>query len=212
MKRIAFLFFVLAAFSAKAQTKSDVFRPEVPVTWLGLDFSRANFIGDREKFGSESDVRHLLDAWNDIILKEPDKYNVAKAIGRKKVENNLLAVKAHNSELDVLSMFSDEKKDYLHLTVSDINEIIAGYDLNGLSGIGLMFKVESFSKTNKEGSIYVTFINLNTKEVLFSERMVAPPHGTGMRNFWAGCVFDILDKIGSKKEGFEMWRKEYYRP
>jgi hypothetical protein len=212
LKRIAFLFFVLTAFSAKAQTKSDVFRPEVPVTWLGLDFSRANFIGDREKFGSESDVRHLLDAWNDLILKEPDKYDIARVIGRKKVENNLQAVKAHNSELDVLSMFSDAEKDYLHLKVSDIDEIIAGYDLSGLSGIGLMFNVESFNKTNKEGSIYVTFINLNTKEVLFSERMVAPPHGNGMRNFWGGCLFDVLEKIGNRKDGFEMWRKKYYRP
>lgn len=212
MKRIAFLFFVLAAFSAKAQTKSDVFRPEVPVTWLGLDFSRANFIGDREKFGSESDVRHLLDAWNDLILKEPDKFDIAKAIGRTKVENNLQAVKAHNAELDVLSMFSDEEKDYLHLKVSDIDEIIAGYDLHGMSGIGLMFNVESFNKKNEEGSIYVTFINLDTKEVLFSERMVGPPQGFGMRNFWAGSVVKILAKIGSKKDGFEMWRKKYYRP
>jgi hypothetical protein len=212
MKRIAFLFFVLATFSAKAQTKSDVFRPEVPVTWLGLDFSRANFIGDREKFGSESDVRHLLDAWNDLILKEHDKFDIAKAIGRTKVENNLQAVKAHNAELDVLSMFSDEEKDYLHLKVSDIDEIIAGYDLNGLSGIGLMFNVESFNKKNEEGSIYVTFINLNTKEVLFTERVVGPPAGMGMRNFWAGSVVRILGKIGSKKDGFEMWRKKYYRP
>jgi len=212
MKRIVLLFFVLAAFSAKAQTKSDVFRPEVPVTWLGLDFSRANFIGDREKFGSESDVRHLLDAWNDLILKEHDKFDVAKAIGRTKVENNLQAVKAHNAELDVLSMFSDEEKDYLHLKVSDIDEIIAGYDLSGLSGIGLMFNVESFNKKNEEGSIYVTFINLNTKEVLFTERVVGPPAGMGMRNFWAGSVVRILGKIGSKKDGFEMWRKKYYRP
>ncbi|WP_160144140.1 hypothetical protein [Chryseolinea soli] len=212
MKRIALLFFVLAAFSAKAQTKSDVFRPEVPVTWLGLDFSNAKFIGDREKFGSESDVRHLLDAWNDLILKEHDKYDIAKAIGRAKVENNLQAVKAHNAELDVLSMFSDEEKDYLHLKVSDIDEIIAGYDLSGLSGIGLMFNVESFNKKNEEGSIYVTFINLNTKEVLFTERVVGPPAGMGMRNFWAGCVAKILAKVGSKKDGFEMWRKKYYRP
>lgn len=212
MKRIILLFFVLAAFSAKAQTKSDVFRPEVPVTWLGLDFSRANFIGDREKFGSESDVRHLLDAWNDLILKEHDKFDIAKAIGRKKVENNLQAVKAHNAELDVLSMFSEEEKDYLHLKVSDIDEIIAGYDLSGLSGIGLMFNVESFNKKNEEGSIYVTFINLNTKEVLFTERVVGPPAGMGMRNFWAGSIAKILAKIGSKKDGFEMWRKKYYRP
>jgi len=212
VKKIVFLFFVLVAFGMKAQTKSDVFRPEVPVTWLGLDFSRANFIGDREKFGSESDVHHLIDAWNDLILKEHDKYDIAKAIGRKQVENNLQAVKAHNAELDVLTMFSEEEKDYLHLKTSDIEEIIAGYDLSGLSGIGLMFNVESFNKKNEEGSIYVTFINLDTKEVLFTERMTGPPGGAGMRNFWAGSIVKIINKMGSRKDGFEMWRKKYYRP
>jgi hypothetical protein len=212
VKKIILLVFALAAFVAKAQTKSDIFRPEVPVIWLGLDFSAANFIGDREKYGSESDVHHLLDAWNDLILKEADKYNIARAIDRTKVENNLQAVKARNAELDVLSMLTEDGSAYVHLKSSDINEIVASYDLSGLNGIGLMFNVESFNKKNEEGSIYVTFIKLDTKEVLFTERVIAPPGGAGLRNFWAGCVAKVIAKVGGKKDGFESWRKRYYKP
>ncbi|MBL0741277.1 hypothetical protein [Chryseolinea lacunae] len=212
LKRIFLLITLLATLPALAQTKSDVFRPEVTVTWLGLDFSNAKFIGDREKFGSESDVHHLMDSWNDLILKESDKFDIAKVIDRKKVENSIEAVKGRNSELEALSMFSDQEKDYLRLKVSDIEEIIAGYDFHGLTGIGLMFNVESFSKTNSEGSIYATFINLDSKEVLFTERLTAPPGGAGLRNYWAGCVLKVIEKIGNKKYGFEAWRKKYYRP
>jgi hypothetical protein len=202
--------FIMISSATFAQTKSDVFKEDVPVTWLGLDFTSTKFIGDREKFGSESDVRNLLDAWNALIINEPDKYDVARAIDRKKVENATDVTKDHNAELDVMSMFSDEQKDYLRLKPSDVEQIVGEYDFKGKSGIGLMFIVESFSKPNEEGSIWVTFINMDNKEVLFSERMAAPPKGFGMRNFWAGCVYGILSKM--EKKEFEMWRKKHFRP
>lgn len=210
IKNLMLLFSLLVASSAIGQTKSDVFKKDVTVTWLGLDFTNAKLIGDRERFGSESDVRHLLDAWNDLILNEPDKFNIAKAIGRTKVENAVQVTNEHNADIDVMSMFSNEQKDYLHVKPADVQEIVSGYDFKDLSGIGLMFNVESFSKLNEEGSIWITFINLGTKEILFTERLVAPPKGFGMRNFWGGCVYSILTKM--EKKEFEMWRKKHYQP
>lgn len=207
------LFFVavmMAGTLSYAQTKSDVFKKEVGVTWLGLDFSNTKLIGDREKFGSESDVRHLLEAWNSLIVTEYEKFDIAKAIGRPKVENAIEVTNEHNAEVDVMSMFSESEKDYLHIKASDVEDIVRGYDFKGKSGIGLMFVVESFSKTNEEGSMYVTFINMGSKEVLFTERVVGEPKGFGMRNFWAGAVYQVITKIGKKE--FEMWRKKYFRP
>ena len=77
-------------------------------------------------------------------------------------------------------------------------------------GIGLVFIVETFSKPNEEGSIYVTFVNMGSKETLFSERLAAEPKGFGMRNFWAGCVYGVLTKM--QKKEFANWKKKYYRP
>ncbi len=210
LSKVVLFVILLVASPALSQTKSDVFMKDIPVTWLGLDFTSTKLIGDRERLGSESDVRHLLDAWNDLILAEQDKFDVAKAIGRAKVENVIDVTKEHNAELDVMGMFSDNEGDYLHIKVSDVEEIIAGYDFKDLSGIGLMFNVESFNKINVEGSVWITFINLGTKEVLFTERLVAPPSGMGMRNYWAGCLYEIITKI--RKKEFEMWRKKHYRP
>jgi len=193
-----------------AQTKSDVFRKEVAVTWLGLDFTNAKLIGDRERFGGESDVRHLMEAWNGLILAEPEKFDVAKAIGRSKLENAVEVTNEHNAELDVMSMFSESENDHLHVKPSDVEQIVGDYDFKGKSGIGLMFVVESFNKINEEGSLYVTFINMDSKEVIFTERMVAEPKGFGMRNFWAGAVYGIITKM--QKKDFEKWRKTYFRP
>jgi hypothetical protein len=201
---------MLAAMCSFAQTKSDVFKPDVEVTWLGLDFSSTKLIGDREKFGSESDVRRLLEAWNQLILTEFEKFDIAKAIKRSKVERSIDVTNEHNAEVDVLSMFTDDEKAHLHLNPNDVEELVGRYDFKGKTGLGLMFVVESFNRFAEEGSIYVTFVNMGSKEVLFTERLVGEPKGFGMRNYWAGCIYQVINKIGKKE--FEMWRKKYFRP
>ncbi len=206
-KLIVFIFSIVLSSETFAQEKRDVFNPSTEITWLGLDFSDAKFIGDRERLGSESDIRHLLDALNELMIKEADKYNVAAAIQKKKVENGTQVANEHNAELDVMTMISSDGKDHIHLKASDVEEIISNYDFKGLNGIGLIFNVESFNKIIEEGSIWITFVNMNTKEVLFTERLVAPPSGFGMRNFWAGSVNGVLTKI--KKKEFENWRKKH---
>src|SRR5687768_14619667 len=115
MKSVVFIlsFFASAAF---AQDKRDIFSPSTEITWLGVDFSGAKLIGDRERLGSESDIRHLLDAINELLIKEADKYNVAAAIQKKTVENGIHVVNEHNAELDVMAMLSNEGKDHIHLS------------------------------------------------------------------------------------------------
>jgi hypothetical protein len=198
---------ILLVSSSFAQNKGDVFDPNAPITWLGLDFTGAKFIGDRERLGSESDVHHLLDALNELMVKEADKYNVAAAVKRTTVENAIEVTSEHNAGLDVLSMISSDGKDHLHLNPDGVQEIISGYDFKSNPGIGLMLNVESFNKLIEEGSFWVTFINMGTKEVLFTERLTAPPSGFGMRNFWAGSVNGVLTKI--KKKEFENWKKKH---
>lgn len=208
MKKIkTFFAAMLMAAVACAQTRSDVFIETMPVTWLGLDFSKAKFIGDREHLGSESDVHRFMEAWNDLILTESSKYDVAAAIGRKTVQTATDVTKHANNELDVFDMFSAAERDYIHLNTAGVAGIVAGYDFKGLKGIGLMFNVESFSKLNDEGSMWITFVNMATKEVLFTERLAAPPKGFGIRNYWAGSIHSVLDKI--KKKEFEVWRTKY---
>jgi hypothetical protein len=207
MKSVVFILSVFATLAVFAQDKRDIFSPSTDITWLGVDFSGAKLIGDRERLGSESDIRHLLEAINELIIKEADKYNVAAAIQKKSVENGTQVAIEHNAELDVMSMLSTDGKDHIHLNPASIEEIISTYDFKGLTGIGLIFNVESFNKLIEEGSFWITFVNMNTKEVLFTERLVAPPSGFGMRNFWAGAVNGAIAKI--KKKEFENWRKKH---
>jgi hypothetical protein len=206
MRLFAIAFIILSVSSgATAQRKQDIFNSKTEVTWLGLDFSKAKFIGDRERLGSEADVKHLMEALNDLIFSEKNKYDISGAIDKPSVETDTDVTKQHNANLNVQDLFSSSEKDYIHLKQSDIPAIVSAYDRKGKQGIGLIFIIESFSKLHNEASIWVTFVNMETKEVLLTERMTGIPKGFGLRNYWGGAIYDILKKM--KKE-FEMWRKK----
>lgn len=203
------LCFFVVSVAAIAQDKNDVFDKQAKVTWLGLDFTGATLIGDRERWGAESDIRHLIEAWNNLILREHEKYDIARAIDKAQVEINIDATREHNANLDVLAMYSDYQKGHFLLKPDAIETIAAGYDYKGLQGIGLMFNIETFNKLSEEGTFWVTFIDMGTKRVMLTERVTAPPRGFGMRNYWAGSIYGALEKI--RQTEFEMWRKKYYR-
>ncbi len=196
---------LVISFQVNAQTAQDIFKSGTPVTWLGLDFTEARFIGDRERLGSHSDVLHLMESINQLIVNEPTKYDIAAAIGRARVEKAINVTSNHNSQLEVSELLSDQTKDYQRLKSSDIERIVSGYSFDDLDGIGLMFNVESFSKMDESASVWVTFINLNTKKVLFTQRLTGKPGGFGLRNFWGRSIYNIIGDI--KKKEFEMWRR-----
>jgi len=198
---------LLLSLASQAQSVSGVFDPSTPVTWLGLDFTNAKFIGDRDKYGSLSDVRYLLKSWNDLMENEKDKYDVGKPFKKPKIEYRRDVTRDHNDELDVTEMLTGDQSLYSHVNADDVRAIVKSYDFKGLRCIGVMFIVESFSKTSQKGAVWVTFIALDTNEVLFTERMEGPPGGSGVRNYWAGAIVDILKKI--EKKDFELWRKKY---
>jgi len=208
-KKLIVLFYMLSILSAPgfAQTINEIFDKNVPITWLGLDFSGAKFLGDREKYGSSSDVKFLIKSWNDVIEREKDKYNVARATKKTKAEYRADVTGVHNEELDISEMLSNNPGESFHLKAEDISTIVNSYDFQGLAGIGLMFNVESFNKFEQQAAIWVTFINLNSKEVLFTDRMLASPGGAGMRNYWARAVLETLEKM--EKKQMEVWRKKY---
>jgi hypothetical protein len=199
---------LMMATFVKAQSTQDVFDPEKKITWLGLDFTAAVFIGDRERFGSAADTRYLLEAWNSLVINEAQKYDIGKAFNKYNVDNAVDITKSRNAEFDISQVYSDNTADHFRLKPSDIPEIVKTYDFKNLHGMGLMFIIESFNKLNNEGAMWITFIDMDSKKVVLTEKMVAPPGGFGLRNYWAGSIYKVLEQI--KKREFEVWRKKYY--
>lgn len=187
-----------------------IFEEETPITWLGLDFSRAAFIGDTARFRDDDDVSDLIVRLNELMVNEADKYNIGKTFRKEHVTNALDITDNHNSLIDLTAIRSAPvEKNPTPLTEEAISEIVSSYDFDGKEGIGLMFNIESFNKFAGKGTLWVTFIDMPAKKVLFTRRLSDGPHGFGLRNFWAGFIHDVLDQIKLWK--YKAWRKAYNR-
>lgn len=196
---------VLATASVFGQSLEKILDKDIPVIWVGLDFSNAKLIGDREKYGSLSDIQYLIKSWNDLIETEKDRYNVARFTRKKTAEYHTEITRKHNDELEISTLLSNVKEDHDRLKQEDITAIVRSYNFEALTGLGLMFTVESLSELHHQAAIWATFIDLSTKEVLVTERIISGPGGAGLRNYWGRSFLETMEKM---ERQVEVWRKK----
>ncbi|HNF72198.1 MAG TPA: hypothetical protein PLP34_07290 [Chitinophagaceae bacterium] len=210
MKNISVLVVLIVLFvnGSRAQTRSDVFNSSVPVTWLGVDFSEMRFIGPASGWGSEStkSASEMRDTyfhvWNDMIHRESNLFKLPDAISRKEISWAEEVCRKVNEKTNKKGIFSESSSDYQSLTEQDVEKMVKHYETKNLSGVGFVLIAEGMNKNIEEGSFWATFIDLKTKKVLFSKRVVGQAAGFGFRNYWLGSIKNVFKKM--KKE-FGKW-------
>lgn len=167
-------------------------------TWLGVDFTQARLLGDAAANASDIVERHFAGI-NDVVVNEPKKYDVADAFHRPKgkVTYDVGATNKRNAAANKEALKSDNAADYSRLKPEDITKLVKGYDFGGKKGVGVLFVVEGMSKAEKEAAMYVTVVDMGSRNVLMTERMTGKAQGFGFRNYWAYTVHKVLDHLDS---------------
>ncbi len=204
MKKLLFLAVAaLLAYNTYAQTKADI-QGNMPITWLGLDFTQLKFIGSANQFKdagqiTDRDMRNkYFPGWNELFIKEQKKYNVADAVGRDNV-TYATNVTDNANDKSTGTYFTDNAGDFQRLTADKISSMVSKYDFKGNKGLGLMFFVEGMSKDKAEASIWVTFVNMDKKTVLVTNQMNEGAGGFGFNHYWAKSFLGALQDIDVKK-------------
>ena len=205
MIRIVFSILSILVFSGlSAQTLKDVVNPETPITWLGLDFTLLKVVADQDNWVGKN-PKDMFKAWNDLMMNQQKKFNVADALDREQVKFALDVTMDHNAALPDNSIFIQEASYETLPKFNDVHTVVKSYDFKGNTGIGVMFVAESFNKPAHKGNWWVTFINLDTKEVIYIEKLSETSVGFGLRNFWASTVYYSLKQI--KATEFKKWKR-----
>lgn len=181
------------------QTLKEFFKDKnVPLTYLGVDFTSATIQGET---ATSEDISTKFEAINTLIVTEVKKYDVGGAFKRTTTTNELDMIKKLNAAANVEKMktinIGDLEKNMLKQ--EDVQKHIKAYDLSGKKGIGLIFIVDGMSKTNKEATMWVTLIDLAKKKVLLTQHMTGKAQGFGLRNYWAYTVYKVLNDIDKHK-------------
>ena len=149
--------------TSNAQSAQDLFRPDVPVTWLGIDYSHCKLIGNFAEFADagRKSTWQIRDSyfpkWNSIIMDEPDKYDVRGMLRRGDMGFDLEMITSINSqtmlaEMEVFSpvIYSDE----------DIQSFVNQYEFKDQNGIGIVFIAESMNKIMPEAWYHFVAIDM----------------------------------------------------
>ncbi|MBX2921378.1 MAG: hypothetical protein KF746_04225 [Chitinophagaceae bacterium] len=186
-----------------AQTLKEFFNSsEVSLTYLGIDFTQAKLYNDMT--ANTLDIRNRLYASiNQVVVNEPKRYPVGEAFVKSNVTNDLRHTLEKNNKIDaekIIEMDAETER----LKRSNIESIIKGYDFKDKKGVGLIFIMENMNKATAQASMYVTLINMGTKKVLLTERMIGKAGGIGFRNYWAKTINAVVDEI--KKAKYKEWK------
>ena len=200
---IAGIFLVFSFVSKGQYTPADVFKVD-NITWYGLDFSNIKLIGSEGFTDPHAIQNRFFSSWNNLFISEPEKYNLAETFSKSSVENDLNIVTERNTLPDPDKLVIEENYSFGE---DEVKKIISEYDITGKEGIGLVFIMESFNKTKARGYMWVSFFNIETKEVLLSKKMNGKVGGFGIRNYWAKSIYNVMKSIGKKE--WKAWKAQY---
>lgn len=206
MKKTMLVLFVSVVFSGYSfsQKPCDAFTSN-EITWYGLDFSFARMIGGG--FENPSNIKNsYFSSWNMLFVKEAKKYDIGKFFYKKTVLNNFDIVTERNSKVDETKLVTINTTDTVNVSQSLIKDALKKYTTSTNKGVGLVFFIESFNKYTESATISIVFFDITTKEVLAIKKLKGIPLGVGLRNYWAGAIFKVLQQCENDYSG---WKKEY---
>ena len=198
MKKLFVLLLASLALIAKAQTAQDLFRPDVKVTWLGIDFSHVKLIGNFAEFfeAGEKSTWQIRDIyfprWNAIILEEPAKYDIRGMLRKSDISYEIDMIAEKNAQTPLEEM---EAYNTIKFSEEDIQLFIRQYDFKGREGIGIVFIAECLNKNSIEAWYHFVAIDMMTGEILLHQRLRGQPSGFGLRNYWANSVHKVIRNI-----------------
>lgn len=196
----------VASLAASAQTFGEFLnKPETPLTFMGVDFLNVKYIGDPGVVAPRK-MKRLFSDINRLMVQEPEKYNLSKALNHSVVVFNISVAEANNEKIDTTTLLSlDNQRN--RLTTEQIAALMTNYSFPAnASGVGLVFVVEELVKAEEQTVFWVTFVDMASKKMLYTEKISGKALGMGFRNHWAGGIYNGLKIIKSR---YGDWKKKY---
>jgi len=187
-----------------AQTLKAFFNsPEVPVTFLGVDFTQAKLYNDAGANVQLIQSRYYPQINQLIIDEQKKRYDIPDAFNKTAVTNDISLALDKNSKIDPEKIL-EVKQEQERLKKANIERIVKGYDFSGKKGLGMIIIMENMNKLSKDASMFFTIVDMGSKKVLFAEKVRGEASGIGFRNYWAKTISNAI--IDIKKSKYKEWK------
>jgi hypothetical protein len=192
---------LIASISSFGQSVSDIFEYKA-ITFYGLDFSMTKCTGIGEFPDGNELVKQHFTEWNNAFMVGKKRVEIGAPYHKKKVEYDTL-VYSFNRQMNPDELIIDKPQVFKK---SMIPEFVSKYANSKKAGIGLVYIVENLNAREEYVSVWITFFNIGTGEVLLSEPSRAQGKGRKFNQHWLNAFMELY--LGSEKD-YKTWEKLY---
>ena len=169
-----------APLSAQSNVGNDV-------NYYGVDFSKTKVFGAAETGLQFKDAFGKI---NSLVIAEWPKYDPGKFLSKNIPIRDISATTSLNNLIDPSVVISTTSECFI--SKEEVADMVRRYDLQEKEGTGLVIIGELLDKSTYMGTFIVVYFDIASREVLHGQGMVGKARGFGLRNYWAGALYDAL--------------------
>lgn len=188
---VVLVLFSQLCFAKKPEVIVDSQRTRVMLsneyTYYGIDFSKLRLINSAKMAQGESIKNTFCPAW----LGKFDEYYtegyLRPRLGAEILNDERYPFQAEqylkNNPSTIVNLYATA------WSVDTLRMMVKDYQLVRKSGIGISFIISEFNKNEEEVIGYVSFFDIETRELLFVIKTYGKALGTGMTNHWFNGLY-----------------------
>lgn len=200
MKKKSFFSMLVFATLFAGLSAQEAAKP-AQVEFHGVDFSETAVMW-AEETGPE--FVEAFKGINRLMLSEPGKYDVGKFLGFSSVSGREIETAWHRAEAWDSNFLRDKSRE--EFSDEDLARILSAYPESETAG--LLIVALCLDKGREEGRFMAVAFDGKTKEIRWKRSFSGEAGGFGLRNYWAGSLYDGLEKVyvEMEKEALDAWK------
>ncbi|MCK5775766.1 MAG: hypothetical protein KAH25_06315 [Bacteroidales bacterium] len=201
MKKLLLILFLIPSVLSWSQTKSELFN-STEINFYGLDFTFAKYVAHKKLPDPLEIVERYYREWNNMYLDEYDGYDMTRPFKKDFVYYDTL-VYGRNAMVSSVDLLVEKPES---LDMKAIRSYIETYADKSKTGFGAVYIIESLNASDKYLSAWLTFFDVKTGDLVFSEPIRVRANGRNFHLLWH-TAFDEL--YIETKDNYRIWRKMY---
>lgn len=181
-----------------AVLESSLSYPPASVNVYGVDFSQVRIFGAKKK-ETDLEFQKAFRGINELLILEKSKFDFERLLGVPTAVFPTIADK-RNSEIDWFSA----RTAIQYADKLPINQMIAEYDIPHDRGIGLVVIARLLNKNEERALHELVLFDIATRKIIYRYEALCEAGGSGLRNYWANSVYELIDNKELRKQMKQM--------
>jgi hypothetical protein len=162
------------------------------LVFYGFDFTYLKLSNPRKVGDGVFIVPKYFPAWNEMLTQ--DMLPIAKIsswMGKPGIFVGS-SVYEYSTYADVHNFVSSVN---FCMPFEDLQTVVQSYVLREKQGVGMVINLVNFNKEKEYALVYVTFFDIETREIMFAAEVTGNAGGSGMTKHWASGVEEAVRKM-----------------